>query len=174
MKRYLPIILFLVLFFSLLQSLFQDEMDIPSPLIGKNMPSFSLKRLGENTTITDQDLLGEVALINVWATWCVGCKEEHELLLSLAEEPSINLSIIGINWKDKDQLAIRWLDELGNPYQEILSDPIGNTAIDFGVYGAPESFLIDRDGFIRYKHIGPLTLSVWINEIQPLIKELKQ
>jgi cytochrome c biogenesis protein CcmG/thiol:disulfide interchange protein DsbE len=174
MKRYLPIILFLVLFISLLKSLFQDEMEIPSPLIGKNMPNFSLTRLGENTAVTDQDILGEVALINVWATWCVGCKEEHQLLLSLAEEPSINLPIIGINWKDQDQLAIQWLDELGNPYQEILSDPIGNTAIDFGVYGAPESFLIDRDGIIRYKHIGPLTLPIWTNEIKPLIEELKQ
>ena len=86
------------------------------------MPNFSLTRLGENTTVTDQDILGEVALINVWATWCVGCKEEHQLLLSLAEEPSINLPIIGINWKDQDQLAIQWLDELGNPYQEILSE----------------------------------------------------
>jgi len=111
MKRYLPIILFLVLFISLLKSLFQDEMEIPSPLIGKNMPNFSLTRLGENTTVTDQDILGEVALINVWATWCVGCKEEHQLLLSLAEEPSINLPIIGINWKDQDQLAIQWLDD---------------------------------------------------------------
>ena len=138
------------------------------------MPNFSLTRLGENTAVTDQDILGEVALINVWATWCVGCKEEHQLLLSLAEEPSINLPIIGINWKDQDQLAIQWLDELGNPYQEILSDPIGNTAIDFGVYGAPESFLIDRDGIIRYKHIGPLTLPIWTNEIKPLIEELKQ
>ena len=174
MKRYLPIILFLVLFISLLKSLFQDEMDIPSPLIGKFMPNFSLTRLGENTAVTDQDILGEVALINVWATWCVGCKEEHQLLLSLAEEPSINLPIIGINWKDQDQLAIQWLDELGNPYQEILSDPIGNTAIDFGVYGAPESFLIDRDGIIRYKHIGPLTVPIWTNEIKPLIEELKQ
>ena len=172
MKRLLPIAIFLGLFILLARSLFVPQMDLPSPLIGKQIPSFSLNELGKSSTVTHQDLLGDIALINIWATWCVGCEIEHDFLVELSLDQDLDIPIIGINWKDRDDLATRWLIQKGNPYSKILSDPIGNTAIDFGVYGAPETFLIDASGVIRYRYTGALNENVWENEFIPRIKAL--
>lgn len=174
MKRLLPIAIFLGLFIFLARSLFVPQMDLPSPLIGKQMPSFSLNELGKSSTVTDQDLIGAIALINIWATWCVGCDIEHDFLVELSLDQDLSIPIIGINWKDRDDLAKRWLIQKGNPYRTILSDPIGNTAIDFGVYGAPETFLIDQKGVIQYKHIGPMDRGNFEQHILPRIVELRE
>ncbi|SVA55959.1 uncharacterized protein METZ01_LOCUS108813 [marine metagenome] len=155
------------------KSLFQNQTEIPSPLIGKQIPTFSLPRLNAEGIITDKDIIGKISLINIWATWCAGCLEEHQLLVKLSQGSNA-IPIIGINWKDQADLAMRWLEDGGNPYVDIAVDYEGKTAIDFGVYGAPETFLIDDDGFIRYKHIGALTVDVWAQEFLPIINELKQ
>ena len=173
MKRILPIIIFIGLFAFLAKSLFQPQTNIPSPLIGQSMPAFSLGELNTDTSLTDKDILGTISLINVWATWCVGCEREHNFLIELAGNQSIDIPIIGINWKDRDDLALRWLSQRGNPYIVVLSDPIGKTAIDFGVYGAPETFVIDKKGIIRYKHIGPLTYEDVENKLLPMIRKLQ-
>jgi len=173
-KRLLPITIFLGLFVLLARSLFVPQMDLPSPLIGKQIPSFSLNELGKSSTVSHRDLLGEIALINIWATWCVGCEIEHDFLVELSLDEDLSIPIIGINWKDRDDLATRWLIQKGNPYSKILSDPIGNTAIDFGVYGAPETFLIDDRGIIQHKHIGPMDRQNFEQNILPIIVELRK
>ena len=174
MKRILPIIIFVGLFVFLAKSLYQPQTNIPSPLIGKPMPTFSLSELNSDTSLTDNDILGAISLINVWATWCVGCEQEHSFLVELAANQTIDIPIIGINWKDRDDLALRWLSQRGDPYSIVLSDPIGKTAIDFGVYGAPETFLIDEQGVIHYKHIGPLDSEIFANNIMPIIQDLRR
>jgi cytochrome c biogenesis protein CcmG/thiol:disulfide interchange protein DsbE len=174
MKRILPIIIFIGLFAFLAKSLFQPQTNIPSPLIGQSMPAFSLGELNTDTSLTDKDILGTISLINVWATWCVGCEREHDFLIELAGNQSIDIPIIGINWKDRDDLALRWLSQRGNPYIVVLSDPIGKTAIDFGVYGAPETFLIDEQGVIHYKHIGPLNREIFARNFMPIIRDLRR
>jgi cytochrome c biogenesis protein CcmG/thiol:disulfide interchange protein DsbE len=174
MKRILPIVIFIGLFVFLAKSLFQPQTNIPSPLIGKPIPPFSLSELNSDTSLTDNDILGNISLINVWATWCVGCDQEHGFLVELAANQDIHIPIIGINWKDRDDLALRWLSKRGDPYTVVLSDPIGKTAIDFGVYGAPETFLIDEQGVIHYKHIGPLSREVFTINFMPIIKELRR
>tara|TARA_B100000959_G_scaffold266002_1_gene308036 strand:+ start:5540 stop:6064 length:525 start_codon:yes stop_codon:yes gene_type:complete len=174
MKRILPIVIFIGLFVFLAKSLFQPQTNIPSPLIGKPIPPFSLSELNSDTSLTDNDILGNISLINVWATWCVGCDQEHGFLVELAANQDIDIPIIGINWKDRDDLALRWLSKRGDPYTVVLSDPIGKTAIDFGVYGAPETFLIDEQGVIHYKHIGPLSREVFTINFMPIIKELRR
>ena len=135
---------------------------------------FGVKSTSGSTTVTHQDLLGDTALINIWATWCFGCEIEHDFLVELSLDQELDIPIIGINWKDRDDLATRWLIQKGNPYSRILSDPIGNTAIDFGVYGAPETFLIDDQGIIRYKHIGPMDRQNFEQNILPRIVELRK
>ena len=174
MKRILPIIIFVGLFVFLAKSLYQPQTNIPSPLIGKPMPTFSLSELNSDTSLTDNDILGAISLINVWATWCVGCEQEHSFLVELAANQTIDIPIIGINWKDRDDLALRWLSQRGDPYIVVLSVPIGKTAIDFGVYGAPETFLIDEQGVIHYKHIGPLDSEIFANNIMPIIQDLRR
>jgi len=174
MKRILPIIIFIGLFVFLAKSLYQPQTNIPSPLIGKPMPTFSLSELNSDTSLTDSDILGTISLINVWATWCVGCDQEHGFLVELAADQTIDMPIIGINWKDRDDLARKWLSQRGDPYIVVLSDPIGKTAIDFGVYGAPETFLIDEQGVIHYKHIGPLNREIFANDFMPIIKDLRR
>jgi cytochrome c biogenesis protein CcmG/thiol:disulfide interchange protein DsbE len=173
MIKRLPVLIFLVFFAFLAKSLFQDQTEIPSPLIGKPIPTFSLPRLNAEGLVSDKDIVGKISLINVWATWCVGCLEEHQLLIKLSQGP-MAIPIIGINWKDQTDSAIRWLEERGNPYTQIAVDYEGKTAIDFGVYGAPETFLIDDNGVIHYKHIGALTVDVWAQKFLPIINELKQ
>lgn len=148
--------------------LFRDPSYVPSPLVGKPAPEFSLPRLDDpQKTLQRQDLLGKTSLVNVWATWCSGCRQEHDTLLRLAREGGV--PIFGINWKDDPPLARQWLQQLGNPYAAVGVDEEGGTAIDWGVYGAPETFLVGPDGTVLYKHIAPMTLAVWRDEFMPRI-----
>ena len=171
-RRLLPLIIFFVLIGFLAESLYESETELPSPLIGKPIPEFKLRNLITEEFVTNDQIIGNISLINVWATWCVGCEIEHEFLVELSQDRNVNLPIIGLNWKDDDQLAKLWLKQLGDPYMLILKDPEGKTAIDFGVYGAPETFLIDSNGIIHFKHIGPLDREIYEQDILPLIGEL--
>jgi len=171
-RRLLPLIIFFVLMGFLAQSLYESDAELPSPLIGKPIPEFKLRNLITEEFVTNDQIIGNISLVNVWATWCVGCEIEHEFLVELSMDSDINLPIIGLNWKDDDQLAKLWLNQLGDPYMLVLKDPEGKTAIDFGVYGAPETFLIDSSGIIHFKHIGPLDREIFELDILPLIGEL--
>jgi cytochrome c biogenesis protein CcmG/thiol:disulfide interchange protein DsbE len=173
MTRFLlPVILFaaLVVVFSI--GLKKDPSFVPSPLIGKSVPTFKLARLKHpEQFVTDADLRGQVSLLNVWATWCVGCRQEHETLNQIAAMNDV--PIYGLNWKDDANLATRWLTELGDPYVASGFDADGRVAIDWGVYGAPETFLVDAEGTILYRHISPLTMEIWRSEFVPRIKEAR-
>jgi cytochrome c biogenesis protein CcmG, thiol:disulfide interchange protein DsbE len=164
MNRFLvPIVGFAVLVVFLLIGLNRDPTFVPSPLIGKQIPSFSLPRLGDpERTVTDADLRGQFSVLNVWATWCSGCRQEHPVLNQIAKQGQV--PIYGLNWKDDAALAGEWLQRLGDPYEATAFDEEGRVAIDWGVYGAPETFLIAPDGTILYRHIAPITLDVWKSE----------
>ncbi|WP_419810331.1 DsbE family thiol:disulfide interchange protein [Bacterioplanoides sp.] len=131
---------------------------LPSPLIGKSFPEFATKALESGAEISATSLDGQPMLVNVWATWCPTCKAEHEFLNTLASE---GIRIIGINYKDDDFKAKQWLSAYGNPYEFNVSDPDGKLGLDLGVYGAPETFLVDSQGIIRAKHVGDLNPRVW-------------
>ncbi|MGA1497981.1 MAG: DsbE family thiol:disulfide interchange protein [Steroidobacteraceae bacterium] len=162
----LPGIAFILLAVFLVRGLFLDPSRIPSPLIGTPAPQFTLPDLGDPASqVTNIDWTGSPYLVNVWGTWCAGCREEHEVLLEIARENE--LPILGINWKDQRELALRWLAELGNPYSAVGADLEGRVAIDWGVYGAPETFLVGADGRVVWKHIGPLTLEAWRADFLP-------
>lgn len=173
MKKFLvPILLFAVLGVTLYAGLSNDPRKIPSPLIDKPLPNFSLATLTDpKRRIGGADLRGRVYLLNVWASWCVACRDEHPLLLDMARQKIV--PIIGLNYKDQRDDALKWLAELGNPYETSLSDLDGRVGIDLGVYGVPETFLIDRAGVIRYKHIGPITPEALQKTLLPRINELK-
>jgi cytochrome c biogenesis protein CcmG/thiol:disulfide interchange protein DsbE len=173
MARYLvPLGIFLVLVAFLYRGLSLDPKLVPSPLVGKPMPAFTLTRLQDpNASISDTDIKGKVALLNIWATWCVSCRAEHETLLELAKTGKVD--IYGLNYKDERAAAQKWLRQLGNPYVANAFDDTGRVGIDWGVYGAPETFVIDRQGIIRHKHVGPLTPDVVNEEILPLVAELQ-
>ena len=134
-----------------------------SALLGKPAPAFELPVLGEpNRKISLQDLKGRPWVLNVWGTWCIACAEEHAALNEIARTQA--LPLIGLNWRDEDELAREWLTQRGNPYTAVLIDREGRTAIDFGVYGAPETFFIDADGIVQYRLVGPMTAEVWQRE----------
>jgi cytochrome c biogenesis protein CcmG/thiol:disulfide interchange protein DsbE len=172
MKKYIvPLIIFVSLGLLLAYGLKLDPRRIPSPLIGKSLPAFSLTTVSDPARkVSRDDLHGRVYLLSVWASWCVACREEHPLLNELTSRKAV--TIIGLNYKDKREDALRWLGALGNPYELSLSDQDGRLGIDLGVYGVPETFLIDKQGVIRYKQIGPMTPEVWEQKLAPLIKEL--
>jgi len=131
------------------------------------MPAFDLTDLTtESTIIHSQDLIGKPILLNIWATWCITCIAEHAFLMKITQ--SQNIQLIGINYRDDRATAIQWLKQHGNPYQIVLFDPNGKAAIDFGIYGTPETFVIDQQGIIRYRYAGMLTPDVWNNEIAPI------
>jgi cytochrome c biogenesis protein CcmG, thiol:disulfide interchange protein DsbE len=143
-----------------------DKGTIPSPLIGKAAPEFTLPVLTDsNRTLRSSDLKGRWYVFNVWGTWCGGCREEHATLLEIRKRAQVPL--IGLDWKDEDPRALQWLSELGNPYEIVAADREGRTAIDWGVYGAPETFLVNAQGVVVYKFIGPLTLEAWQTEFVP-------
>jgi len=173
MARYLvPLGIFLVLVAFLYRGLRLDPKLVPSPLVGKPMPAFTLTRLQDpNATISDTDIPGKVALLNIWATWCVSCRAEHEVLLELARTGKVD--IYGLNYKDERAAAQQWLRQLGDPYVANAFDDTGRVGINWGVYGAPETFVIDSQGIIRHKHIGPLTTEVINEEILPLVAKLQ-
>ncbi len=168
----IPLIIFGILIVFLWRGLFLKPNLVPSPLIGKSAPSFQLHQLMEPTLKTSQkDLIGHITLLNVWATWCVACKVEHGFLLKLSNHR--DLMLYGLNYKDDATKAKEWLNTLGNPYQMVAFDPTGEVAIDWGVYGTPETFILDKKGIIRHKVIGPLSMEVWEREIQPIIRKLQ-
>ena len=150
-----------------------DPHEIPSPLIGKQAPDFQLPQLHEpNKMFSPRDMRGKVWLLNVWASWCFSCRDEHPYLLEL--QRSSPIPIYGLNTKNNRDEALAWLSELGNPYVLSAADLDGRVSIDYGVYGAPETFLIDRDGIIRFKQIGPITPEVWNGKIIPLAQKLNR
>jgi cytochrome c biogenesis protein CcmG/thiol:disulfide interchange protein DsbE len=167
-----PLLVFVVLVGFLWHGLSFNPREVPSPLIGKPAPGFELARLDQPAkAISEKDLRGQVWLLNVWASWCVSCMEEHPLLVEFSRQNVV--PIYGLNYKDKRNDALAWLAQHGNPYTLSLSDPDGKVGIDYGVYGVPETYVIDKAGLIRYKRIGPVTEDVLAEKILPLVKELQ-
>ena len=181
MNKYLliPLALFIGLAAFLFVGLSRDPHELPSALINKPAPDFQLQQLTEPTrTLSAKDLRGKVWLLNFWGTWCIACREEHPLLLEYAKQNAI--PIVGVDYKyendssDERSAAMQFLAEVGDPYTLTVYDVDGRTSIDYGVYGAPETFLIDKNGVIRFKQIGPLTPDVWEKKIMPLARQLNQ
>ena len=170
---YVPLFVFLVIGVFLGIGLTLNPREVPSPLIGKPVPEFSLPPVkGRTLGLSGADLKGEVSLVNVFASWCVACREEHPVLTQLSKTGIV--PIHGLNYKDKPDDAQTWLNELGDPYRRTGADISGRVAIDWGVYGVPETFVIDRNGRIAHKHIGPITPQALNETILPLIKKLQQ
>ena len=174
MKRPLlliPAIVFAVMAVLLAVGLNLNPREVPSPLIGKPAPTFELSRLKDpQATLGSADLTGRVSLLNVWATWCVSCRAEHKLLMALAQTGEVD--IYGLNYKDERDAALRWLQVYGDPYVANAFDDDGRVGIDWGVYGTPETFVIDGDGVIRHKVIGPLSADIVNQRILPLVRQL--
>lgn len=140
-----------------------NKSTMQSALLGKTVPDFNLPVLGNpGMNLTNTQLAGRPWVLNVWGTWCVACRDEHDALLEIAKQNA--LPLVGLNWKDEDDAALDWLKQLGNPYSVVAVDRDGRTAINFGVYGAPETFFIDADGRVQYRHVGPMTAEVWQRE----------
>jgi cytochrome c biogenesis protein CcmG/thiol:disulfide interchange protein DsbE len=173
MMRYvIPLVLFLVIVGFLAVGLSLNPRLVPSPLIGKPAPEFSLPEVRDPArTVSRQDLLGKVSLVNVWASWCVSCRVEHPLLMDVARSGKVQ--VYGLNYKDQRQDALRWLQSYGDPYLASAYDVDGRVGIDWGVYGTPETFVVDRKGTIRYKLVGPIDEDVWQNQILPLVTKLE-
>ena len=171
LKFLLPLAIFAVLAGFLFRGLFLDPREVPSPLIDKPAPAFALTRLDKpELTIRRDDLLGKVWMLNVWASWCESCRDEHPYLVEFAKLKAV--PIYGLDYKDQRAPAQQWLAERGNPYDASLFDASGRTGIDFGVYGVPETFVIDKQGVIRFKKIGALTPAVLQDEVLPLLRKL--
>ena len=170
--RYIvPLAVFAVLVAFLARGLNLDPREVPSPLINKAAPAFALSRLDNaDQTIRRDDMLGKVWMLNVWASWCVACREEHHTLVEFSKSKQV--TIVGLNYKDTRPEGLGWLGQFGNPYDVSAFDHDGRVGIDYGVYGVPETFVIDKTGVIRFKQIGPLTDEVIHTRIQPLLKEL--
>jgi cytochrome c biogenesis protein CcmG, thiol:disulfide interchange protein DsbE len=172
MNRFVwPLALFLVLAGFLAFGLRLDPREVPSPLINKPAPAFTASLLAHpEQAMTKADFAGKVWMLNVWASWCVSCREEHPLLVDFSRRGVV--PVYGLDYKDNRQAGLAWLQRHGNPYTDVLSDPDGRIGINYGVYGVPETYIIDRDGVIRYKHIGPVTEKVLRDEIEPLVRRL--
>lgn len=167
-----PVLAFGLIAVALAFGLTRDPQVIPSAMIGKPVPAFDLPPVkGRTLGLAASDLVGEVSLVNVFASWCTSCRLEHPVFMQLARDGVV--PIHGINYKDQPDDAAQWLDELGDPYTRTGADLNGRVAIDWGVYGVPETFVIDRDGRIAFKHIGPVTPDVYLNTIAPLLRDLQ-
>ena len=166
-----PLVAFAALAAYFWVSLKRDPSILPSAMIDQPMPTFALAGLGDQAGIATTELAGQVVLINFFASWCVPCRIEHPLLMSIARE--LDVPLYGIDYKDKPEDATRFLTELGNPYGKVAADRDGRIGIDFGVYGVPETYVIDKAGRIRLRHVGPLTEADVAKEIAPLVKELR-
>lgn len=168
----IPLLVFAVLVFFLARGLTKDPSYVPSPLVGKPAPTFNLPQLHDaKLSFAPEDLQGRVWLLNVWASWCVSCREEHPVLVNFARTHG-DVPLIGLDYKDQRNDAIAWLKQHGNPYVLSVFDADGRVGIDYGVYGVPETYVIDQAGVIRYKHVGPLTPDVVKNVIDPLLVTL--
>ena len=172
-KFLIPLLLFVVLVGFLAVGLNRDPHEVPSPLINKPAPAFDIPLLAEsNKTFSPASMKGQVWILNVWASWCVACREEHPVLVELAK--SQVAPVIGLDYKDKREDALAMLAKQGNPYLLSAFDANGRVGIDYGVYGVPETYVIDKAGVIRFKHIGPLTIELLNQKIFPLVSELKK
>jgi cytochrome c biogenesis protein CcmG/thiol:disulfide interchange protein DsbE len=172
-KRFLlPLVIFLVMVGFLFIGLNLDPREVPSPLVGKPAPQFSLPRLDNPEQVfSGKDMLGKVWLLNVWASWCGACKEEHPLLVSLAKTGFV--PVVGMDYKDTRDEALQWLAQGGNPYMTTIMDVDGRVGINYGVYGVPETYVIDKKGIIAYKKTGPITMQSLREVIVPLVKKLQ-
>ncbi|WP_347252146.1 DsbE family thiol:disulfide interchange protein [Legionella sp.] len=168
--RLIPLTIFALLIVFFWRGLSLEPRKLPSVQLGKSLPAFQLPALEEGKLFTPDVMKGRVVLLNVWASWCEACVEEQVFLMRLARQ---SVPIYGLNYKDNTQNAQRWLNEWGNPYQAVGEDKEGRVAIDLGVYGAPETFLIDKKGVIRYRHIGILNEEAWKSDFLPRIKQLQ-
>lgn len=171
MRYLLPAAIFAILVAFFWVGLSKDPSEVPSPFIGKPAPAFELAELNNpEATVSNQDLKGRPTVLNVWATWCVGCRQEHDTLMRLAATQPV--PIYGLNYRDDRDDARVWLQRLGDPYEATGFDPDGSAGLDWGVYGAPETFLIDPAGIVVYKHLGPLSLGIWNDEFVPRIEAM--
>lgn len=170
LKLFIPLICFLILALFLYRSLALDPQELPSALVGRSLPEFSLQQLSEvPAPVSRAEVVGSVSLFNVWATWCIACRVEHPYLHKLKEEGVI---IYGINYKDDRAEALTWLRDRGDPYRLTIEDSLGSLGLDLGVYGAPETYLVDAGGVIRYRHVGVVDDRVWSTVLKPRIQEL--
>ncbi len=178
MSRYLiPLVAFLALVVLLYKGLYLDSRVIPSPLVGKPAPAFTLPQLYKEGTVSPEDMRGKVWVLNVWASWCVSCRAEHKVVTDFVNK--YNVDVLGLNYKDYGtedygSKAKQWLVQFGNPYSKIAVDQTGRTGIDWGVYGVPESFVIDKKGIIRYKFTGPLKQNDVDETLAPLVIKLRE
>lgn len=171
-KLLIPLFVFIILLGFLLIGLGLDPKKVPSPLINKPVPEFTLAQLVDSSkNFSPKEMLGKVWMLNVWASWCASCRIEHPLLMKIAAEKT--LPIIGLNWKDEKPDALQVLKKTGDPFELSIFDPDNRVGLNFGVYGTPETFVIDKKGLIRHKYIGPLTVDAWQKEFLPLIDKLK-
>lgn len=175
-SRWLPLAGFLVLAALLAAGVWMSRQPnreaLPSALLGKPAPAFTLPVLHDPSyTVSLADLKGQPFLLNVWGSWCVECQAEHPVMTRFAETK--RLRVVGYNWKDERADALRWLEQFGNPYMVVIADEDGRAAIDWGIYGAPESFLVDANGIIRWKHVGPLTDVIIRNELLPALAQVE-
>lgn len=169
--RLLPLISFLIVVVVLYRALFLDPTRLPSALIGKPFPAFALEAVGDSSRVLTRDDIKGPALVNVWATWCPSCRQEHPVLTSLAEQGVV---IYGVDYKDERGAAQQWLRTLHDPYRLTIEDAAGTLGVDLGVYGAPETFFIDAHGVIRHKYVGVIDQRVWQEELAPVYNELLQ
>jgi cytochrome c biogenesis protein CcmG/thiol:disulfide interchange protein DsbE len=171
MKRWVPLILFLILVGFFAKGLFLNPREVPSPFIGRTAPAFTLPLVGNvNASFSPADMKGRVWMLNVWAPWCSACRQEHGFLMQLAQSGTV--PIVGLNWKDKDREAAQLLAQIGSPYMAVPEDLDGRVGIDYGVTGTPETYIIDKEGIVRLKHIGPIDPDVWKSKFEPKLKEL--
>ncbi|MGX2039033.1 DsbE family thiol:disulfide interchange protein [Methylocaldum sp. MU1018] len=172
MRYLIPLAVFAVMVIFLGIGLTLNPREVPSPFIGKPAPMFTLPQVNDAAkTLSRDDLKGQVSLVNVWASWCTSCREEHPVLVQLAKQNIV--PIYGLNYKDERDNALAWLQRLGDPYTASAFDPEGKTGIDWGVYGVPETFVVDRDGIIRHKQTGPITPEILEKKLLPLIRQLQ-
>ncbi len=170
LKLFAPLLVFVVLALLLARGLQLDPKALPSALIDDPLPEFLLPALGDEVVLQRNSVIGEPSLFNVWATWCISCRVEHPWLQKLSDQ---GVPIFGINYKDEDAAAIEWLAQLGNPYRVNIVDAEGSLGLDLGVYGAPETYLVDSEGIIRYRHVGVIDDRVWRDILEPLFRELR-
>lgn len=170
-KLFIPLIVFAILAGFFWKGLSLDPTHMPSALLDKQVPTFSLTTVNDpQKQVSQEDLKGQVSLLNVWATWCISCRQEHPFLLDIAEKGT---PIYGVNYKDDVEMARKWLKDLEDPYEFSIVDADGRLGIDLGVFGAPETYIVDKAGIIRYKHVGVVTDKVWQDVLQPIVKSLQ-
>lgn len=167
MRFLLPVVVLAALLVFLGLGLRHDPREVPSPLVGKPAPAFDLPQVGAAARYSQADLQGRPVLVNFWASWCAGCREEHPFLMQLARD---GVEIVGMDYKDTDAEGLTWLQRHGNPYRTVVADAAGSAGLDWGVYGVPETFVLDAQGTIIYKQIGPMTETAWRDKIRPLLE----